>query len=344
MCSDKSVSRRFAVGGLLASMSTPAFADEDVFAPFGQRLRRLGARGVVVQHKGRTILSTGDTDTPLRVASIRKSILSALYGMAVADNRIDLDWTMEDLGIHRLARLRSAEEKATVRQLLQSRSGIYLPASAETGRQADNRPRRGSAKPGENWYYNNWDFNVLGRIYEIGTGEDVFKGVNRRLARPLGWRDFDEDRHTRWQREPRSTPFPAYNIDLSVRDLARFGALYLANGMWNGRRLLSPDWIDESTRAYSRSSHKGLMSGYGYMWWVARDWERDHGFKAYTAVGNGGRYLTVVPDYDLVIAVQPNERRGWPAVRLYADRCAYTNEVGRLIRSLGGPNLSRDCR
>lgn len=356
MSQDAFVDRRAVVSGVLAAgAATPflaaapawAFADNDrsrdALRDFRRRMRRLGARAVYVVQNGETVVSDGDVATPLRIASIRKSVLDALFGMAVADGKVQLDWTLADLGVHRLARLTPTEAGATVRQLLMSRSGVYLPAAAETSRQQSRRPRRGSHAPGRHWYYNNWDFNVLGRIYEMVAGEDVFTAIDRRLAAPLGWRDFDVRRHTEWVREPASTPFPAYNISLSARDMARFGQLYLGEGRWNGRQLLDPRWVRESTTTYSRGSRGGLLSGYGYMWWVARDWALNQKFTAYSAVGNGGRYITVAPSLGLVIAVQPNERRGWPPVRLYADRCAYSDQVARLIHGLGGPDLTETC-
>lgn len=350
------VDRRAVVSGAVACGATipvlsafPAWARADrdrsreALSDFRKRTLRLGARAVCVVQNGETVLAAGDVATPLRIASIRKSVLDALFGMAVAEGQVQLDWTLGDLGIDRLAPLTATEAGATVRQLLMSRSGVYLPAAAETSRQKARRPRRGSYAPGDHWYYNNWDFNVLGRIYEMATGEDLFTAIDRRLAGPLGWRDFNVRRHTQWVREPASTPFPAYTLSLSARDMARFGQLYLNNGNWKGRQLLDPDWVRQSTTAYSQGSRSGLLSGYGYMWWVARDWALNQNFTAYSAVGNGGRYITVAPSLGLVIAVQPNERRGWPPVRLYSDRCAYSNLTGDLIHGLGGPDLGGTC-
>lgn len=347
------IDRRSVLAGGLAGApllaTTPAWgrlgedANQDALRDFRKRMRRFGARAVCVVQNGQAVVSDGDVATPLRIASIRKSVLDALFGMAVAEGRVRLDWTLADLGIDRLARLTSIEAGATIQHLLMSRSGVYLPAAAETRRQQEGRPRRGRYTPGRHWYYNNWDFNVLGRIYEMVSGEELFAAVDRRLASPLGWRDFDVRRHTEWVRQPASTPFPAYNISLSARDLARFGQLYLNDGEWRGRRLLQKNWVRESTAVYSRTGRRGLLSGYGYMWWVATDWMSNHKLAAYSAVGNGGRYITVVPSLELVIAVQPNERRGWPPVRLYSDRCAYSNHVGRLIHGLGGPNLVGSC-
>ena len=64
------------------------------------------------------------------------------------------------------------------------------------------RPARGSHPPGSFWYYNNWDFNVLGEIYQRVTGEGLFTAIEHRLARPLGWQDFDPLRMPNGDRSP----------------------------------------------------------------------------------------------------------------------------------------------
>ena len=303
-----------------------------------RRARELGVRGVVVLRGDTTLLSDGDVETPMRIASIRKSLLSALIGMAVAEGRMSLDATLSDLGVNDYTPLTDIERSATVRQLIQARSGVYLPTAAETPAMRAARPQRGSHAPGTFWYYNNWDFNVLGEIYERATGEGLFTALEHRLARPLGWRDFDPLRHARWSYDPQSPRFPAYNIQMSTRDMAAFGRLFLQRGQWQGRQLIPEAWIEESTRSYSRTGRAGFNSGYGYMWWVVPDdatVER-RGVRAgtFTAAGNGGRYISVIPSMNMVVAVQPDEKRGQPPVPLYAEPNGYTDLLAELARVL----------
>jgi CubicO group peptidase (beta-lactamase class C family) len=129
---------------------------------------------VIVQH-GKVVAEWGNTTKPTELASIRKSLLSALIGIAVSDHRIKLDSTLGEFGIDdNSPGLTDIEKGATVRQLLEARSGVYHPALYETPDMAKLRPPRGSHPPGTFWYYNNWDFNALGTIYEHATGAGIF--------------------------------------------------------------------------------------------------------------------------------------------------------------------------
>jgi len=137
---------------------------------------------MIIQH-GSVVAEWGDTSKRMELASVRKSLLSALIGNAVARDQIDLAAPIAWLGIDDNAPSLTAEEKtATVRDLLQARSGIYHPALYETPAMAARRPPRGSHQPGMFWYYNNWDFNTLGAIYLHATGTSVFDALEREIA------------------------------------------------------------------------------------------------------------------------------------------------------------------
>jgi CubicO group peptidase (beta-lactamase class C family) len=302
---------------------------------FADAAQRQGIKALVIGAPGATLFTRGPVDQPSRIASIRKSVLSALLGMAVRDGFLDLGATIGSLGIRDYSDLTLAESRATVRQLMQARSGIYLPAAAETAQMRAQRPRRGAHLPGTHFYYNNWDFNVLGEIYQRATGQDLFAAVEQRLARPLGFQDFDARRHTSWEYDRQRSRFPAYNISLSSRDLARFGQLYLRRGSWGGRQLIPASWIQESTTPYSATGGAGWWSGYGYMWWVAssRSGSSAGNLPAgtFTAAGAGGRYVAVLPTAGLVVAMQPDERAGQPPIPLYADQTLLNRLLAMLL-------------
>lgn len=297
---------------------------------FRRRARELGVRALVVKTAGETIVSDGDVSTPMRTASIRKSFVSALYGMAAAEQGIDLDATMKQLGVDDYVPLTEAERDATVRQLLQARSGVYLPTAAETPAMKAARPQRGAHAPGTFWYYNNWDFNVLGEIYQRLTGEGLFTAIEHRLTRPLGFEDFDPLRDARLSYHPDAPRFPAYNLAMSVRDLARFGQMFLDGGRHDGKQIVPAAWVAESTRRYSDTGRApGLFDGYGYMWWLASGGGVPP--DTYTAAGNGGRYIVVMPSLDTVVALHPDEKPGQSPVPLYADRDNPTRLIAMLV-------------
>jgi len=251
---------------------------------------------VMVVQDGKVIASWGDVSREVNVASVRKSLLSTLYGIAVSEGRISLGSTLADLGIDdKPPALTAAEKQATVRDLLMARSGIYHPAAYETGDMRRNRPERGSHVPGTFWWYNNWDFNALGTIYRQQTGEDIFRSFAQRIAAPIGMEDFSA-RHGRYIAE-RQSEHPAYPFSLSARDVARFGQLFLDGGRWNGRPIIPASWVRESTTAYS-ATDRGSM-GYGYLWWTLNP--QVFGPGAALASGYGGQAIAVVPSKRLVV-------------------------------------------
>ncbi|MGI2036440.1 serine hydrolase domain-containing protein [Rhizobium panacihumi] len=256
----------------------------------------LKSTAVMVVQDGKVIASWGDVSREVNVASVRKSLLSALYGIAVSEGRISLASTLADLGIDDKAPVLTATEKqATVRDLLMARSGIYHPAAYETGDMRRNRPERGSHAPGTFWWYNNWDFNALGTIYRQQTGEDIFRSFAQRIAAPIGMEDFSA-RDGRYIAE-RQSEHPAYPFNLSARDAARFGQLFLDGGRWNGRQIIPASWVRESTTAYSLTD-RGSM-GYGYLWWTLNP--QVFGPGAALASGYGGQAIAFVPSKRLVV-------------------------------------------
>jgi len=247
----------------------------------------------------------GETASRFNVHSIRKSFLSSLYGIHIKEGRINPSATMQQLGIDDNApSLTAIENQATVMNLLRARSGVYHPALYETAAMKAVRPPRGSHAPDTFWYYNNWDFNVLGTIFERQTKNSLFREFQARIAAPIAMQDFRlED--CEYVTGPDSV-YPAYPIRMTARDMARFGLLFMRRGMWHGKAVVPPEWVDESTKSYSDAGSSG---GYGYLWWVAVDGKHLplctlNG--AYSARGAGGHYILVIPDQKLVIVHRVN--------------------------------------
>jgi CubicO group peptidase (beta-lactamase class C family) len=123
------------------------------------------------------------------VASVRKSILAMLYGPDVESGRIRIDSTLRDQNIEDVGGLSEEERSATIGDLLSARSGVYHSAS-NGGDDSQEAPPRGSKPHGTYFLYNNWDFNVLGTIFEQLTGKGIYDEVERRLVAPLQMEDF----------------------------------------------------------------------------------------------------------------------------------------------------------
>jgi CubicO group peptidase (beta-lactamase class C family) len=287
---------------------------------------------VMIVQYGKVIASWGDVSHKVNIRSMRKSLLSALYGIGVAEGRIMLDRTIGELGIDDQAPgLSETEKQATIRDLLMARSGVYHAAAYEAPDMKARRPQRGSHPPGIYWYYNNWDFNTLGFIYQKLVGDDVFHGFERRIAKPVGMEDFSTA-DGKFVSEP-SSDYPAYTFRLTARDLARFGWLYLNRGAWSSARIVPADWVDESTKPWSQGD-RGL--DYGYLWWVLPNgvaWGQPPLTGTYMALGYGGQGLAVVPQLRLVVAQLIDVKEG-------QERIGGAQEFPELLRLIAAAAVS----
>ena len=316
----------------------------------------IGSAAVLVVTGGKIVAAWGETTQRFSCHSMRKSLLSSLIGISVSEGQINLSRTVADFKLDdNEPNLTAKEKEATVADMLKARSGIYHPSNCQLN---TGLPERGSYEHGTFWFYNNWDFNALGTIFELSTQESIFAAFNQRIAAPLHMEDFEVEniyyrfristdmmywfevpmhefehqgplflRRDQWQDVkgiqihslddfPDQSCYyvggpasihPCYWFRMSARDLARFGWLFLCNGMWEDKQIVPEDWVKESTTAYS-SAWSG--SGFGYMWWVAVDGNILPDAKlpdgTYAALGSGGHCVIVLPALDTVIVHRIN--------------------------------------
>jgi CubicO group peptidase (beta-lactamase class C family) len=267
----------------------------------------IGTQSWLLVENGRIVDSYGPIDRVNSLHSARKSVMSALYGQAVADGTIDLSMTLKELGIDDSEpKLTEEEKRATVRDLLMARSGVYHIAQGEAPSMAAARPQRHSHSHGTFWYYNNWDFNVLGTIFNQLTRASLFQALNDRIAVPLDMEDF-RLADQRYLDGPESI-HRYYNMEMSARDMARFGHLYLNEGCWEGKQVVPAGWVRESIAPYSdtKGNFQPLGLGYyGYLWWVAAsdrflpNTSLPNG--SFAALGLGPQIILVIPAQGLVL-------------------------------------------
>jgi CubicO group peptidase (beta-lactamase class C family) len=259
---------------------------------------------LMVIQGGRTVLRLGDTERRFMCHSLRKSLLSALFGKLAETQPGSLSLSLAALGIDDKQGLSAIEKQASVHDLLAARSGIYHPAAYETDWMRSIKPPRHSVAPGQNWCYSNWDFNALGTIYRQLSGRDLHAAFKEDIALPTGMQDFryDEQHRDGELLSEACSEHAAYPFLLSARDLARFGQLYLQGGRWDGVQVLPRHWVDISLLPYS---HAGDRGAYGYMWWLARDGVAFPGVVlppgSFHAFGAGGHYCVVIPARDMVV-------------------------------------------
>lgn len=259
----------------------------------------LNKAALMVVYKGNVLISHGDISRRFYCHSVRKSFTSAIYGIYTSRNIIKIDNTLEELSIDDNLKLSDHEKTAKVEDLLKSRSGIYIPAIGETKGMKKNRPQRDSHKPNTYFYYNNWDFNALGTIFQNETGSSLVEAFYNDIALPLSMEDYRMFDGLIWHDSLTNTIHPKYDFKLSTRDLARFGLLYLNNGEWNGNKIISKEWIENSFTPYSYS--KLDDSEYGYLWWIQ---SINDSIVSYSARGWGGHCITILPEMDMVFVMR----------------------------------------
>jgi len=269
-------------------------------------LKTLDTTALTAVQDGRVLFSEGPVDAVSIVFSVRKSLLSMMYGKYVAEGTIDLDRTLADLGIDDLGGLLASERKARLRDLLAARSGVYHPA-ANGGDDLAFAPARGSQLPGSYFLYNNWDFNAAGTAFEKLTGRSIYRAFADDLAAPLMLEDFHGARHQRSGDGAKSAHL-AYPFFLSTRDMARLGYLMLRQGNWRGQQLVPAAWVAQITQPVTPSAqmHPPHVArrgfGYGYLWWLLEEPPDSPLSGAYMAWGVHGQYILVIPKRHMVIA------------------------------------------
>ncbi len=232
--------------------------------------------GLQIIHGGKIVFEYGDVVENSYIASCRKSVLAMVYGKHVVSGQININKTLSELNIDDVGGLLPIEKKATIRDLIAARSGVYH-TPAYPGGTEQFAPERGSKEPGSYWLYNNWDFNTAFHVFEQETGLDFYDELESQLVEPLHMQDWDRTLQAKYG-DTSLSKFITYPIWLSTRDMSRIGLLMLRRGKWNSLQVIEESWIEEMI-AYKTSSaevytnipvfrNSGIDFGYGYMWWL----------------------------------------------------------------------------
>jgi CubicO group peptidase (beta-lactamase class C family) len=288
--------------------------------------KEIGSAAVLVLHDGEVVFSFGNVTRKYMCHSIRKPFLGALYGIYIGKGVIDIGTTLQEMNIDDSPQsLTPAEKQATIRDLLMSRSGVYHEAAGEHQTMIDARPARGSHAPGTFFYYNNWDFNALGTIFERTTGERIFDAFHEDIAKPIWMEDFAATDCTYVFTRSKSE-HPAYFFRMSARDMARFGLLYQEYGKWNGEQIVPEEWIRQSTAIYPVENPGS--DPYGYLWRIISEkMGLGHGFYH---TGLGIHLLAVLPDQKLVLVHRVDTDRDfditWSEIRILMEMIVSAHE------------------
>ncbi|NOZ74947.1 MAG: serine hydrolase [FCB group bacterium] len=150
------------------------------------------------------------------------------------------------------------------------------------------------APPGEEFYYNGGLSLAISYLIETYTGVSVREFAERNLFGPLGITDY------RWDNVENGLTDTDGGLHLTPLDQAKLGYLFLHNGRWQGKQVVSEAWVTESTTMHVDNDDQ---PDYGYQWWGGDFYSRDTTYSMYFASGHGGQKVIVIPDYDLVVVI-----------------------------------------
>ncbi len=245
--------------------------------------------------------------------SVTKSVTSALIGIAIGRGEIP----GVEVSILRyfdaaaVANLDARKKRITLRDLLTMTAGFKwdedsvpytdkanscaaMEASADWARFVIDQPM--ANEPGKVFRYSSGVSELLAHILYKATGRQADDYAVEHLWKPLGIERYY------WKRTPTGLPDTEGGLYLTRADLARFGMLYLHDGVWDGKRILPEGWVDETMRPRADPG-MGNTTFYGYQWWLMSGGNKR---TVWTCWGYGGQFLFVDPQRDLIAVVN-----GW---------------------------------
>ncbi|RLT41523.1 MAG: class C beta-lactamase-related serine hydrolase [Chloroflexi bacterium] len=232
--------------------------------------------------------------------SLSKSFTSSAIGLAVAEGLLtvadpvisffpdDLPETVSDnlaaMTVYHLLAMCTGHSEDTTKHLHAAADGNWARAFLA---------QPVTHKPGTHFLYNTGATYMLSAIIQKVTGETLLDYLTPRLFAPLGIAN------PTWESCPRGINTGGYGLNVTTEDIACFGQMYLQKGVWQGRRILSADWVAEATGYQSDNSaepNPDWAQGYGYQFWRSRH-------NGYRGDGAFGQFCLVLPEQDAVIAI-----------------------------------------
>ena len=253
--------------------------------------------------------SSGQTHTSYSVA---KSFTSAIIGIAIdkgfigsVDDKISEYYTSLNNDT-----VQQWKKDITIRNLLTMTSGIQWSENSITDNDLLNMSTSSDyvdyvlnksieVEPGTRWSYNSGESMLLSGIINLTTGKSMLEFAENNLLQPIGINDLD------WISDSKNHTVAGWGIYATMQDFARFGYLYLNNGSWDGKQIISEQWINESTSPFRTET-----PFYGYLWWLS-DGAFDNGIDLpndiFMAIGAFGQYIIVIPSENIIIVRVGND-------------------------------------
>jgi CubicO group peptidase (beta-lactamase class C family) len=239
-----------------------------------------------------------DDQTVHQLASVTKSVMTTLIAIAADQGKLDLDQPMVSFFPDRtIANRDDLKEHITVRHLAGMTSGLDCTAEndEQTLMEMNDSPdwvqfaldRKVVYEPGTHFEYCSPGMHLLSAILQQATGTTALEFARLNLFTPLGIEDVF------WDVDPQGYNYGWAGLHLHPRDVAKLGYLWLYQGQWEGKQIVSSQWVEESVK---RQITTGRGDDYGYGWWVMPG---DQG--EYAAQGRGGQYIRVFPAMNAMV-------------------------------------------
>ncbi len=274
----------------------------------------IDVHGVLVIRKGYIVAEQYysddfDKDSLHHIYSCTKSITSAAIGIAIDEGYIkDVNQTvLEYFPEYNIENPDPLKETMTIRHFLTMSAGLdwkEIEYSYDDERNSFNQwlqsddlvkfvlDRPLIHVPGQEYDYSTGYSHVLSAIIKKSTGLQIDVFTNEKIFQPLGITDYY------WPTDENGLPYGGMGMRLTPRDMAKIGYLYLKNGWWENKQIVSEEWVFESSQQHiSRRYIPDYY--YGYHWWVSS-------FGTYSAVGYAGQRIYVIPEYEMVVVFTNN--------------------------------------
>ena len=250
-------------------------------------------------------------DTRHELYSCTKSFIATLIGIALDKGYVDntghriMDYFPE----RTFANLDEQKAAMTLEDVLTMRSGLdwqegdpayrAMYMSSDWVKVVLDEPM--VASPGSQFNYCSGCSHVLSAVLQQTTDMNPRDFAEQYLFKPLGITN------VRWDTDAEGIPIGGWGLQITPRDMAKLGYLYLHHGQWDGQQIVSAAWVENATRTHTETD--GDL-GYGYQWWTHPS------LAAYTALGRAGQTIFVVPELDLIIVTTAELDNHDPIFRL----------------------------
>jgi CubicO group peptidase (beta-lactamase class C family) len=246
------------------------------------------------------------------IRSVSKSFLSALFGIATQKGFLSLDRKLVDYFPEYQQYISDTRiNNVTIDHLIKMRAGFkgdqefYFTFTNSSDWVKTILSSALSFDPGTRMQYSTAGTHLLSTLLSRACGKSTFDFAKENFFGPCG---FDV---RAWPKDPQGNYFGGNDINLTTRDMAVLGLIYMNKGVLDGKRIVSEEWVNKSLVTYSGTGTtpwgQWSKTGYGYLWWLGEV----KGYKVFSGIGHGGQFVFCVPSLNMIIATQSFPDGDW---------------------------------